>query len=140
MPAVTGQFNVIFEKQQCDNAPCVTVCPFGANFHDPATGNVKTDPNRCIGCGYCVTACPYDVRWLHPKTGLPVKCMGEGCEKLTAAGQLPACVSACPAGARSWGDINDPASEISLRAAKGRTERLLPQKGTNPNFIVVVAK
>lgn len=66
--------------------------------------------------------------------------MGEGCEKLTAAGQLPACVSACPAGARSWGDINDPASEISLRADKGRTERLLPQKGTNPNFIVVVAK
>lgn len=81
---------LLVQCQQCDNAPCVTVCPFGANFHDPATGNVKTDPNRCIGCGYCVTACPYDVRWLHPKTGLPVKCMGEGCEKLTAAGQLPA--------------------------------------------------
>lgn len=131
---------ILVQCQQCDDAPCITVCPFGANFHDPKTGQVKTDPNRCIGCGYCVTACPYDARWLHPKTGLPVKCMGEGCEKLLAQGQEPACVAACPVAARTFGDINDAASEISQRVARCRTERLLPQKGTKPNFIVVSAK
>ena len=70
---------LLVQCQQCENAPCITVCPFGANSHDPETGQVKTDPSRCVGCGYCVTACPYDARWMHPKTGLPVKCMGKGC-------------------------------------------------------------
>ena len=54
---------LLVQCQQCENAPCITVCPFGANSHDPETGQVKTDPSRCVGCGYCVTACPYDARW-----------------------------------------------------------------------------
>lgn len=58
---------LLVQCQQCENAPCITVCPFGANSHDPETGQVKTDPSRCVGCGYCVTACPYDARWMHPK-------------------------------------------------------------------------
>ena len=118
----------------------ITVCPFGANSHDPETGQVKTDPSRCVGCGYCVTACPYDARWMHPKTGLPVKCMGKGCESLLKAGKDPACVAACPASARAFGDINDPSSAISQRLQHGRSERLMPQKGTRPNFFVVVNK
>ena len=101
---------------------------------------MKTDPERCVGCGYCVTACPYDVRWLHPKTGLPVKCMGEGCEKLVAQGQDPACVAACPVSARAFGNVADPESAVSQRIARSRTERLLPQKGTKPNYFVVVQK
>ena len=131
---------ILVQCQQCDNAPCITVCPFGANYHDPLTGQVKTDPERCVGCGYCVTACPYDVRWLHPKSGLPVKCMGEGCEKLVAAGEMPACVSACPVSARAFGNVADPESAVSQRIARSRTERLLPQKGTEPNYFVVVQK
>ncbi|WP_443743947.1 4Fe-4S dicluster domain-containing protein [Sutterella sp.] len=131
---------LLVQCQQCDDAPCIKVCPFGANFHDPETGQVKTDPKRCVGCGYCVTACPYDVRWLHPTKGLPVKCMGEGCEKLVQAGESPACVAACPVSARAFGDVNDPESPISQRLARSRAERLLPQKGTRPNFFLVVQK
>lgn len=131
---------ILVQCQQCDDAPCIGVCPFGANYHDPLTGQVKTDPDRCVGCGYCVTACPYDVRWLHPKTGLPVKCMGEGCEKLIAQGQDPACVAACPVSARAFGNVADPESAVSQRIARSRTERLLPQKGTKPNYFVVVQK
>lgn len=131
---------LLVQCQQCENAPCITVCPFGANSHDPETGQVKTDPSRCVGCGYCVTACPYDARWMHPKTGLPVKCMGKGCESLLKAGKDPACVAACPASARAFGDINDPSSAISQRLQHGRSERLMQQKGTRPNFFVVVNK
>ena len=131
---------ILVQCQQCEDAPCVKVCPFGANVVDPETGMMKTDPDRCVGCGYCVTACPYDVRWMHPKTGLPVKCMGEGCEELVRNGELPACVSVCPVHARSFGDINDENSEISRRIASSRCEKILPQKGTKPNFFVVVSK
>lgn len=38
--------------QQCQDAPCVTVCPTGAAHHDPETGIVTMDPDRCVGCKY----------------------------------------------------------------------------------------
>ncbi|MFU0842465.1 MAG: Thiosulfate reductase electron transport protein phsb [Burkholderia sp.] len=131
---------LLIQCQQCEDAPCIRTCPFGANYHDPETGLVKTDPSRCVGCSYCVVSCPYDVRWMHPDTGLPMKCMGEGCEERIRAGEQPACVAACPAGARLFGDVLDPESEISKKIAASHTEKLLPHKGTKPNFFVVVSK
>lgn len=46
---------------QCQNAPCIEVCPTGANQrrHD---GIVWVDQNKCVGCRYCVVACPYQNR------------------------------------------------------------------------------
>ena len=130
---------------ECGN--CASHCPTGAVqmvHKEPGNPDSPRIPvvneARCIGCGYCVTACPYDARWMHPKTGLPVKCMGKGCESLLKAGKDPACVAACPASARAFGDINDPSSAISQRLQHGRSERLMPQKGTRPNFFVVVNK
>jgi protein NrfC len=101
---------------------------------------VKIDPKRCMGCNYCITACPYDARWSNPLTGLPEKCMGEGCQKLVAEGKDPACVAACPTNARVFGDILDPKSAISREIASSRTVKLLEEKGTLPNFFVEVAK
>ena len=40
--------------QQCQDAPCVTVCPTGAAHHDPETGIVTMDPDRCV------ESCKYD--------------------------------------------------------------------------------
>ena len=120
--------------------PCISTCPFGANWRDPETGLVKTDESLCVGCSYCLASCPYDVRWTHPDTGVPMKCMGEGCEALVKAGKSPACVAACPVSARAFGDIHDPDSTISKRIAVSKTEKLLPHKGTKPNFFVVVTK
>lgn len=131
---------LLIQCQQCEDAPCVSTCPFGANYHDPETGQVKTDPNRCIGCSYCIASCPYDCRWTHPDTGLPMKCMGKGCEQLVREGKKPACVEACPASARMFGDVNDPNSAISRKIARSHAETLLPHKGTKPNFYVVVQK
>lgn len=129
---------LLVQCQHCSNAPCVKTCPFGAMYNDEATGLVKLDDKRCIGCSYCVAACPYNVRWKHPVKGLPMKCMGKACEEKVAAGELPSCVSVCPVDARAFGDLNDPSSTISRRVRTSRTMRLLEAKGTEPNLFVVV--
>ena len=61
-------FQIMSQCQQCTDAPCIKACPFGANYRDPETGQVKIDPKRCMGCNYCITACPYDARWSNPLT------------------------------------------------------------------------
>jgi len=53
--------------RQCRNAPCVEVCPVGANHPDGAHGNVRViDPEKCIGCKACIARCPFQparIQW-----------------------------------------------------------------------------
>ncbi|TVR89236.1 MAG: 4Fe-4S dicluster domain-containing protein [Trueperaceae bacterium] len=127
---------LLVQCQHCENAPCISTCPFGATYYD-TDGRVRLDPARCAGCSYCVTSCPYNVRWLHPDNKLPKKCMGDGCIDLTDSGQQPACVQACPAMARDYGDLNDPASSVSVTLRTKRSRRLLEATGSEPKFFVV---
>ena len=111
---------------QCQNAPCVNVCPVGASFHSPE-GVVLIDQERCIGCRLCMAACPYDRRffnWGDPvqppqvkaapykvETQIPaiegtvMKC--DFCTDKVAAGGLPACAEGCPRGAIYFGDLEE---------------------------------
>lgn len=58
---------------QCQNPPCVNVCPVGAAFHRPRTndgtdtgdGLVLIKYTRCIGCRTCMAGCPYEVRYFN---------------------------------------------------------------------------
>jgi Fe-S-cluster-containing dehydrogenase component len=55
------------------------------------------------------------------------------CYHRTSNGLQPACVEACPAKARIFGDQDDPGSEIARVLKAGKSFRLQEDKGTKPN-------
>jgi len=120
----------------CEEPPCIPVCPVGATFKRK-DGIVLVDGDRCVGCAYCVQACPYDARFVNHHTGKADKCTF--CSHRVEAGLLPACVETCVGGARIFGDINNPQSDISRRlaAAEGKTRVLKPEAGTNPRVFYI---
>lgn len=120
----------------CEEPPCIPVCPVGATFKRK-DGIVLVDGDKCVGCAYCVQACPYDARFINHHTGKADKCTF--CSHRVEAGLLPACVETCVGGARLFGDMNDPNSEISRRVleAKGKTSVLKPEAGTKPRVFYI---
>ena len=118
----------------CEHPPCVEVCPTQATYKRE-DGIVVVDNEICIGCAYCVQACPYDARFINPETRTADKC--NFCVHRTEAGLLPACVETCVGGARIFGDLNDPDSEISKVLAEHSTQVLKPHMGTEPRVFYI---
>ena len=80
-----------------------------------------------------MAACPYEARYHVDDENIVRKCTF--CHHRTQLGMLPACVGACVAGARMFGDLNDPDSDISKAiAAAGETDVLLPEEGLGPEI------
>ncbi|HEC22119.1 MAG TPA: 4Fe-4S dicluster domain-containing protein [Chloroflexi bacterium] len=128
-PNLERQF-IPFQCQHCENPWCVEACPTGATFQRE-DGLVLIDEEACIGCGFCVEACPYHVRFINSETGKADKC--SGCFTRVDRGELPACVATCIGGARMFGDINDPESEVSKAIRGRRVHRLITdQVDTGP--------
>jgi Fe-S-cluster-containing dehydrogenase component len=148
-----GKFYMPVQCHQCDNAPCVSVCPVEATWQED-DGIVVVDYNWCIGCRYCEAACPYHARrfnWRKPEVppneinpvqsylsnrirpqGVMEKCTF--CLHRTRKGLFPACLEACPTGARVFGNLLDPDSEIRWVLANKRVFVLKEDLGTKPNF------
>ena len=106
----------------CDDPSCVHACPTGATWKGK-DGVVEIDPSRCIGCGSCIEACPYHARFRHPITGTADKC--DYCRHSTP-GQTPACVAVCPVHCRTFGDADDPQSEVAKLLATRKAVHLIP--------------
>ena len=141
---------------QCDEPSCVEVCPTGATYQDE-NGIVVVDKDKCMGCKSCIMACPYGARYTVEKwesyfpEGLPLseyeqfckekweedsgcgvatKC--DFCKDRLGTGQDPACVEACAANARVFGDLDDPESKISQLIKDENAQPLQKKFGTKP--------
>jgi tetrathionate reductase subunit B len=123
--------------QHCDNPPCERVCPTGATYRRE-DGIVLIDYDICIGCKYCIMACPYDARYVNEEKQAVDKCTF--CVHRLDAGLPPACVETCVGGARHFGDINDPDSEVSKMLATHDYYRLYEEAGTGPAIYYIQRK
>ena len=118
----------------CDEPPCVLACPAKATFKRQ-DGPVLVDPRVCIGCGACVNACPYNARYINPVSHTADKCTF--CVQRVDQGLLPACVTSCVGHARVFGDLLDPASEVSQLLAKYPYSVRKPEMGTEPQVFYI---
>ncbi|GBE02358.1 tetrathionate reductase subunit B precursor [bacterium BMS3Bbin06] len=114
---------------QCENPPCVQVCPVGATYQT-ADGVSLVDRSWCIGCGYCIMACPYGARFFHPVYKTAEKCTF--CYHRITKGMKPACVDACPTGARQIGNLKDPNDPVTKVILNERVGVLKDEYGTKP--------
>lgn len=146
-------FYMPVQCQQCEDPPCVKVCPTRATWQEK-DGITVVDYNWCIGCRYCMAACPYGARhfnWskpgipedeINPQThylgnrprykGVVEKCTF--CVQRTRIGKYPACVEVCPVGARKFGNLLDPDGEIRYIIENKRVFRLKEDLNTIPRF------
>ena len=146
-------FYMPMQCMQCEKPPCVKVCPVRTTFREP-DGVVVVDYNWCIGCRMCIGACPYWARrfnWGEPKLpkedmnpnthyygnrprmkGVVEKCTF--CMQRTRKGRYPACVEVCPVGARKFGNLLDPDSEIRKILETKKVFRLKAELNTYPKF------
>ena len=141
----------------CEHPPCVKVCPVDATYKNE-DGVVLQRYERCIGCKYCMVACPYQQRFFnfyeeeekkyhnpdvpHRIGGIVEKCTfcqhriekakTEGKKIGSPDGMEPACTQACPARTRTFGDLDDPDSEVSKLLRSRRNYQLRADLGTEP--------
>jgi molybdopterin-containing oxidoreductase family iron-sulfur binding subunit len=147
------KFYMPVQCHQCRESPCTKACPVQATWMEP-DGVVVVDYNWCIGCRYCMAACPYDARrfnWKKPTIsedainpnqsyltnrirpkGVVEKCTF--CLHRTREGKFPACLEVCPTGARVFGNLLDPDSEINYILKNKRVYVLKEDSGTIPKF------
>jgi len=95
-------FNLPMVCQQCQDAPCIAVCPKEALTRDLALERVAWNYDLCIGCKMCVVACPFGGMGIDTVIRQVIKC--DLCDG------DPTCVRYCDPGALQF----VPASSANL--------------------------
>ncbi len=85
--------------KQCEDAPCLAVCPKEAIYRadDPELDLVLIDRSKCVGCGMCVSACPFGAMKLDKQKAKSYKC--------DLCGGDPECVKVCEPQALEYKDV-----------------------------------
>ena len=122
---------------QCDDAPCVAICPTNTLFKR-RDGIVDFNSDSCIGCRACMAACPYDQLFIDPNTHTAEKC--NFCANRVENKLQPACVSVCPTECRIFGDLDDPSSEVAQIVQREAVTVRRPEKGTKPKIFYIGAE
>jgi carbon-monoxide dehydrogenase iron sulfur subunit len=97
--------------QQCEDAPCVAVCPTAAMYDEPVASRVAWDETKCIGCRSCTMACPFGAVVYETKKRRIIKC--DLCDG------DPQCVAFCPVAALEYTDETDAARARKRATATG---------------------
>lgn len=118
--------NLSLACNHCENPLCLYGCPTSAYFRDTFSGAVIIDNEKCIGCRYCFWNCPYDAPWLNNEKGYIEKC--NLCYQRLKEEHEPACTSACPTGALSFGEIPDDGALNKIK--------WVPDRNINPALLL----
>jgi carbon-monoxide dehydrogenase iron sulfur subunit len=98
--------------QQCEDAPCMNVCPVKAISRDEDFGFLNVDYDVCIGCRSCVAVCPFGAMNYNETDKKVFKC--------DLCGGKPQCVRFCDVRAVDYVD----AGRLSLHKKKDAARRL----------------
>jgi Fe-S-cluster-containing dehydrogenase component len=121
--------------QHCQEAPCIDIAADNAVYRRE-DGFVIIDPVRAKGQKAIVTSCPYRVVSWNKELDLPQKCT-MCAHRLDEGEKEPRCVEACPTGALTFGDLDDPSSGVSKLVAEKKIEFIHPEYGTEPVVMYV---
>jgi len=115
---------------QCADAPCMKAAKGGAVTRK-RNGVVVFDPEKSVGQKQIMEACPYGVVFWNEEKNIPQKCTL--CAHRIDEGKIPRCAQFCPSGCLTFGDFDDPKSEVSTLLASGKAEVFHPEWGNKPN-------
>ena len=134
------EYHIPVHCMHCENPPCLPACPHEA-ISKSTDGIVVIHESKCNACDdqpgqrkKCMVACPYGAIQFSEKKGVAQSCTL--CIQRVAKNVEPACVRACIGRCLTFGDFNDPNSEISQKV-KEAGDRLFVfngDKGTNPSL------
>ncbi len=127
-PNASRHFSVM-RCNQCEDAPCMTICPTNALFRAD-NGIVDFQDDNCIGCKSCMNACPYDALFINPETNTANKC--NFCNHRIEMDLEPSCVVVCPTQAIKVVDHDDPNDPVGKIIGREDVAVRSPEQNTKP--------
>lgn len=127
-PDASRHFSVM-RCNQCEDAPCMTICPTNALFRAD-NGVVDFQDDNCIGCKSCMNACPYDALFINPETNTAQKC--NFCNHRIEVGLEPSCVVVCPTEAIKVVDFDNPSDPVAKIIGREDVAVRSPEQNTKP--------